>query len=199
VKLTSNGSLIVNSPTTCFFCLLVFFLIFHSQTGFTQSRAGVGVRFGLNKPLAAAYKLGESVAFQINIPINRKWGVDPSIGYDVINVEKQIVRPINASYDYIKPQSLKLFRIDLAARYYITPDLFTRVGPFFFVSGGNEDMAGIGIGGTAAIGYQLMLDTCNKLEFTFNTDILEAQSGRGKKPIVGLKIAFAFNLSHKQP
>ncbi|WP_216848978.1 hypothetical protein [Pedobacter sp. L105] len=92
-------------------------------------------------------------------------------------------------------ESLDLAHIDLAVRYYLIPDFFVRLGPTFYTAGGNEDIAGLGIGGTAGLGYQLMLDKRNKFEFVFNTDLIKVERGFGDGliPIASLKIAYAFN------
>jgi hypothetical protein len=101
------------------------------------------------------------------------------------------------SHTFVEAESLNLFHIDLAAKYYITPDLFAKLGPVFYNAGGNKDLVAGGIGGTAAVGYQLMMDNRNKLEFVFNTDLINSRNGRGNGviPIAGLKIAYSFNFS----
>jgi hypothetical protein len=95
----------------------------------------------------------------------------------------------------MEAESLDLLQITLATRYYITPDLFAKLGPVFYLAGGNEDLVAGGIGGTAAVGYQLMLNNRNKMEFVFNTDLINSRNGRGNGiiPIAGLKVAYSFN------
>jgi hypothetical protein len=164
-----------------------------AQDGLSQSRSGLGVRFGINKPYADAYKFGIGAAFQVNIALNRKWGFEPSIGYDRINGDTGTFP--EPSVTFIEAESLDLLQIALATRYYITPDLFAKLGPVFYLAGGNEDLVAGGIGGAAAVGYQLMLNNRNKLEFVFNTDLINSRNGRGNGviPIAGLKVAYSFN------
>ncbi|WP_158798822.1 hypothetical protein [Pedobacter sp. L105] len=65
-----------------FLSFLLFFSLFivDAQRSFAQSRSGLGISFGENKPFAYAYKFGTSVALQGNIAFNSKWGFEPSIG-----------------------------------------------------------------------------------------------------------------------
>jgi hypothetical protein len=189
--------------------LILTFLLLIAQYSFSQSRSSLGVRFGVNKPYADAYKFGTGAAFQVNLAFNKKWGFEVSIGYDRINGDKETIYfpeeliKLNPelypepSQTFIEAESLDLLHIDLATRYYITPDFFAKLGPVIYLAGGNEDLVAGGIGGTAAVGYQLMLDNRNKLEFVFNTDLINSRNGRGNGviPIAGLKVAYSFNLS----
>jgi hypothetical protein len=184
-------------------------LLMIAQNSFSQSHSGLGVRFGINKPYADAYKFGSGAAFQVNFAFNRKWGFELSIGYDRITGDRETIyypeeliksHPElypEASHTFIEAESLDLLHIDLATRYYITPDFFARLGPVFYLAGGNEDVVAGGIGGTAAVGYQLMMGDRNKLEFVFNTDLINSRNGRGNGviPIAGLKVAYSFNFS----
>jgi hypothetical protein len=180
-----------------------------AKTNYSQSRSGLGIRFGINKPYADAYKFGGSAAFQVNIAFNRKWGFEPSIGYDRINGDRETIYYPEEyvklypelypepSHTFLEAESLDLIHLDLATRYYITPDLFVKLGPVLYFAGGNEDIVAGGIGGTAAVGYQLMMDNRNKLEFVFNTDLINSRNGRGNGiiPIAGLKVGYSFNFA----
>jgi len=179
----------------------IFIFIINVQAAVAQSSNAIGFRYGVNKPYSDAYKFGTGGAVQANIAFSKKWGFDISFNYDRIRgdqstffspAEKELITLSEA-------KSLNLFHIDLAARYYIVPDLFVKTGPIIYFAGGNEDLGGLGIGGTAAIGYQLMLDKRNKLEFVFNTDLINVQRniGTGTTPIAGLKVAYAFNFSRR--
>jgi hypothetical protein len=202
----SNVSRLKKSYINYPILIFTFFMLI-AENGFSQARSGVGVRFGINKPYADAYKFGSGAAFQFNSAFDRKWGAELSIGYDKINGDREtLYYPEEAikmhpelyplpSRTFIEAESLNLFHIDLAAKYYITPDLFAKLGPVFYIAGGNEDLVAGGIGGTAAVGYQLMMDNRNKLEFVFNTDLIDSRNGRGNGviPIAGLKVAYSFN------
>lgn len=182
-----------------FTSLLLSFLLFvaDAQQSMAQSISGLGIRVGVNKPFADVYKFGTSIALQSNIAINRKWGFEPSIGYDKVNGKNSYFNSSEGPIFIREAESLDLIHLDLAVRYYIIPDFFVRLGPTLYTAGGNEDIAGLGIGGTAAFGYQLMLDKRNKLEFVFNTDLIKIERGFGDGliPIAGLKVAYAFNFS----
>jgi len=194
---------------TTYPALIFTFFLMIAQNGFSQSRSGLGVRFGINKPYADAYQFGRGAAFQVNFAFNRKWGFELAIGYDRINGDSETIyypeeliksEPElypEPSYTFIEAESLDLLHIDLATRYYITPYLFAKLGPVIYFAGGNEDVVAGGIGGTAAVGYQLMMDSRNKLEFVFNTDLINSRNGRGNGviPIAGLKVAYSFNFS----
>jgi hypothetical protein len=177
--------------------VFIFLLIANVRVGVAQSRSAIGFRYGVNKPYADVYKFGTGGALQVNLAFNRKWGFDASFNYDKINGDHSTYyspvegRPIV----FREAESLNMFHIDLAARYYIIPNFFAKLGPILYFASGNEDLAGLGVGGTAAIGYQLMLDKRNKLEFVFNTDLINVQNGVGITPIAGLKVAYAFNFS----
>jgi hypothetical protein len=165
-----------------------------AQHAFSQSRSGLGVRYGINKPYADSYKFGSGAAFQINIAINNKWGLEPAIAYDRVNGDRETIYSPDGPYVFMEAETLDLLHLDLTARYYIFPELFVRLGPMLYVAGGNEDLSGMGIGGTAAVGYQLMLDSRNKLEFVLNTDLINVPyGGDGITPIAGLKVAYFFH------
>lgn len=192
--------------TTLLLTLLSLLLV---QTSFSQSRSSIGLRAGINKPYADAYKFGGGAALQINIALNEKWALEPSIAYDRINGDRETyfypkesieLHPElypEPSITFIEAESLDLLHFDLVAKYYITPNFFAKLGPMLYLGGGNEDLAAGGIGGTAALGYQLKLDHRNKLEFVFNTDLIDSNNGRGNGviPIAGIKVAYAFNFS----
>jgi hypothetical protein len=177
--------------------LFAFLLMMIAQNAYSQSRSGLGLRFGINKPYADAYKFGYGAALQVNIALNQKWGFEPAVAYDKINGDTETVYLLEP-YTFIEAESLDLIHIDLATRYYITPNLFARLGPVIYFASGNEHLVASGIGGTAAVGYQWMIDKRNKLEFVFNTDLINSRNGRGNGviPIAGLKVAYSFNFSN---
>lgn len=183
-----------------FSSLILFFLlsVIDGQRSKAQSMSGLGIRFGLNKTFADAYKFGTSVALQGNIAINRKWGFEPSVGYDRVNGKSSYFSSPEGLIFISEAESLDLLHLDLAMRYYVIPSFFVKLGPTLYTATGNEDIAGVGIVGTAALGYQLMLDKRNKLEFVFNTDLIKVERGFGDGliPIAGLKVVYAFNFSN---
>ena len=195
----SNSKILKSHITRAILCGLSFFLLFFldAQPSLAQSISSLGIRLGVNKPFADAYKFGTSVALQGNIAINRKWAFEPSIGYDKVHGKSTYFNSSEGPILIRNAESLDLIHLDLAVRYYIFPDFFVRLGPTLFTAGGNEDIAGLGIGGTAGFGYQLMLDKRNKLEFVLNTDLIKIERGFGDGlvPIAGFKVAYAFNFS----
>jgi hypothetical protein len=208
----NNLPALKNPRLPCSTLLLTFLSLLLTQTSFSQSRSNIGFRAGINKPYADAYKFGGGAALQINIALSEKWGIEPSIAYDKINGDRETYFYPKESIElypelypepsvtFIEAESLNLLHFDLTAKYYISPNLFARLGPILYLAGGNEDLSAGGVGGTAAVGYQLKLDVRNKIEFVFNTDLINSGNGRGNGviPIAGIKVAYAFNFS-KQP
>jgi hypothetical protein len=62
----SNISRLKKSYTIYPILIFTFFMLI-TENGFTQASSGVGVRFGINKPYADAYKFGSGAAFQVNL------------------------------------------------------------------------------------------------------------------------------------
>jgi len=170
-------------------------LLISVQQSYAQARSSIGIRYGVNKPFADTYKFGGGIGLQGTIAIGNKWAIEPSVAYDQINNKRDKLY-LPAPYVYFNNvSSLDLVTVTFAARYYIIPSLYAKLGPTFYAAGGNEDLAGLGIGGNAGVGYQLMLDNRNKFEFSFNTDLInvERSVGNGATPIASIRIAYAFN------
>ncbi|MGY0037730.1 hypothetical protein [Pedobacter sp. NJ-S-72] len=136
-------------------------MITNMQPGVAQSRNAIGFRYGVNKPYADAYKFGTGGAVQLNLAFNKKWGFDASFNFDRINGDQStFYSPVEGGLITLnEAKSWDLFHLDLAARYYIIPNFFAKLGPTLYYAGGNNDLGGLGIGGTAALGYQLILET----------------------------------------
>lgn len=56
-----------------FFCVL---------SGYSQSKSGVGLRFGINKPLSSDYAVRGTGALQGNFAFGPKWGIEITSGYE---------------------------------------------------------------------------------------------------------------------
>ncbi|KIO75548.1 hypothetical protein TH53_20085 [Pedobacter lusitanus] len=198
MKNTYKSSYFTLNIILVFNLLLILLLITNVQVSIAQSRSAIGFRFGVNKPYADSYKFGVGGGVQANLAINRKWGFEGSINYDRINGDQSVFySPVEQeNISLTEAKSLDLVHLDLAMRYYIIPNFFAKLGPVLYFAGGNDDLSGMGIGGTAALGYQLMLDKRNKLEFVFNTDLINVRNGgNGITPIAGVRVAYAFNFS----
>ena len=167
------------------------------QKSYAQARSSVGLNLMVNKPFADSYRFGTGFALQGTIALGSNWAIAPEVGYDKVNRSKAVYNsPVDGPISlYGNVSSLDLFTFDLAARYYILPSLYAKLGPMLYAAGGNEDLAGLGIGGTAGLGYQLLLDKRNKLEFSLNTDLINVTRsvGNGATPIAGIRIGYAFN------
>lgn len=170
-------------------------LLLSVQQSYAQARSSIGIRYGVNKPFADTYKFGGGLGLQGTIAIGDKWAIEPSVAYDKINKKAdKLYLPAPYVY-YYNVSSIDLVTIDLATRYYIIPNLYAKLGPTLYAASGNEDLINLSIGGNAGVGYQLMLDNRNKLEFTFNTDLIDVGRvvGNGLTPIASIRVAYAFN------
>ena len=170
-------------------------LLISVQQSYAQARSSIGIRYGVNKPFADTYKFGGGLGLQGTIAIGDKWAIEPSVAYDKINSNREVWITPTETFYFNNVSSLDLLTINFAARYYIIPSLYTKLGPTLYAAGGNEDLAGLGIGGNAGVGYQLMLDNRNKFEFSFNTELINVERGvgNGATPIASIRVAYAFN------
>lgn len=170
-------------------------LMLTAQHSLAQARSSIGIRYGVNKPFADSYKFGSGVGLQGTVALGDKWAIEPSVAYDRINNKRSVWITPTETFYFNNVSSLDLVTVGFAARYYIIPSLYAKLGPTFYGAGGNEDLAGLGIGGNAGVGYQLKLDSRNKFEFSFNTDLINVErgSGNGVTPIASVRIAYAFN------
>jgi hypothetical protein len=174
--------------------LLICSLIFSGiNTTYSQSRSGIGIAFGVNKPFSDDYSFGGGFQFLGNIAVGNKWAVVPDLGYDRLNSKGRIFYdPKNLNNKKIS--SVDLFHLGISGKYNFNKKWFATAGAMLFAGGGNEDIAGAGIGGTAAAGYNLDLDNHSTLALSFNTSIVNIESsGNGVTPFAALKVAYIFN------
>src|ERR1700743_671407 len=156
--------------------LITGFLLICISAAYSQSQSGIGIAYGVNKPFNNDYNLGSGFQLFGNIAAGNKWAIVPDLGYDRINSK------LRTYYDpkYLgtrRISNLDLFHLGVSGKYYFSKQWFARAGATLFAAGGNEDIAGAGIGGSAAAGYTLPLDAHNNLELALSTDVITVDSG----------------------
>lgn len=174
--------------------VLIFALSFGViQLAHSQSKSGIGAAYGLNKPFSSDY--GTAGSFQIfgNIAVSSKWAIVPNVGYDKLNSNQRVVYDASG-FATKRISNVDMLHLGVSGKYCFNDQWFAKAGATLYAAGGNEDLAGAGIGGSAAAGYNLNLDEHNNLELSINTDVVSIQSGgNGVTPMVGFKVAYAFN------
>ena len=173
--------------------LSILYLILFTTKTFSQVRSGVSVGYGWNKPFSSDYNSGWGVNTNANIAIGNKWSINPVFGYDRLNSK---LRTVYDQYGFAvkRISSIGMVYTGVSGKYYFTDQWFARAGATLFAAGGNEDLSGLGIGGTTAAGYNLNLDSHSTLEFSLTADVVNIEySGNGVTPIAGLKVAYVFN------
>jgi hypothetical protein len=163
------------------------------QVGYSQSRSGIGLAYGINKPLSNDYNTGSGFQFLGKIAIGNSWAIIPDLGYDRLNSKGRVFYD-PANFNNKRIGSVDLFHLGLSGRYFFNKQWFANAGAIVYAGGGNEDIANAGIGGSAAAGYNLNLDEHSSLELSLNTSIINIQySDNNVTPIIGLKVAYVFN------
>jgi hypothetical protein len=174
--------------------LLITTLLSSGINAYSQSRSNIGFGYGINKPYSGDYKTGKGLQLQGNITITGKWSLSPSLGYDRLVAKRQIIN--NSPYYYsTRVDNIDLTCLGVSARYSLNSNWFAKAGPVFYIAGGNEDIANLGFGGSAAVGYNLNFTPHSTLELSLSTEIVNIppQAGNGTTAIAGLKIAYVFN------
>jgi hypothetical protein len=175
--------------------ILTAILIAFVIPSYSQSRSGIGIAYGVNKPFSNDYNFGSGFQFLGNVAIGNKWAITPDLGYDRLNSKGRIYYdPHYLGNRHIS--DLDLFHLGISGKYYFNEQWFAKAGATLYAAGGNEDIAGAGIGGSATAGYILNLDEHNNLELSFSTDVIKADSN-GTVPFAGLKVAYVFNFKRK--
>lgn len=158
-----------------------------------QSKSGIGVAYGINKPFSGDYTTGGSFQIFGNIALSNKWAIVPNVGYDRLNSNHRVVYDATG-FAVKRISSIDMVHLGASGKYCFNNQWFAKAGATIYAAGGNEDLAGLGIGGSAAAGYNLNLDEHNNLELSINTDVVDIQSGgNGITPMAGLKVAYVFN------
>ena len=174
--------------------LILLSVIFAGPKVYSQARTSVAIGYMFNKPFSSDYSVDGGISFVGNIAIAKKWIIAPEVAYDKLDGNNE--RFFNSDgFATRSIQNIDLFHLGVCARYQFNPTLFVKAGPILFAGGGNEDIAGAGIGGTSAVGYNLNLDQHNTLEFSVNLTVvsIDDAAGNGVTPFAGLRIAYAFN------
>jgi hypothetical protein len=174
---------------------LFFVLVTAGTKAFSQSATGIGLGYGASKPFSNDYNFGSGFQLFGNLAITNKWEIVPNLGYESIDSKGRVY--VVDPYYTKRISDIDLFYIGVSAKYNFNRRFFAKLGPTFYVAGGNEDIAAAGIGGTAAGGYNLDLDEHSTLELSLYTTIINIDSGgNGITPIAGFKIAYVFNFAH---
>lgn len=174
--------------------LLITALLSSGIKSYSQSRSSIGFGYGINKPYSGDYKVGKGFQLQGNITISGHWAISPSLGYNRLLSKRQII--YNQPYYYNnRIDNIDLMCLGALASYSFNNEWFAKAGPIFYVAGGNEDIANLGFGGSAAVGYNLNFTPHSTLELSLSTRIINIppQTGNGTTAIAGLKVAYVFN------
>lgn len=170
---------------------LILILVVLSVSASAQSRSSIGFGAGVNKTFAAGYKFGYGYNLQGNIRLNDKWGIVPALGYERLNGEK-ISRA--KGFTPYTDGNISIIYLGVNGKYYLSKPVFVRAGTMLYLGGGNEDLVIAGLGGNFALGYDIMVDEGNNLEFTLRADVISLRANTIKPaPVVGLRVAYNFN------
>jgi len=131
---------------------LAFLLVVYSSKIFGQARSSISFGYGVNKPFSYQYNSGNGFKIQGDIALTDKVAISPALSYEGLNSARHIY-PNTSYYDRVDDVTLTL--IGASGSYYFTRRLFASLGPALYVAGGNEDIVGLGIGGTFAAGYNM--------------------------------------------
>jgi len=174
--------------------LLIAALLSSGIKAYSQSRSSVGFGYGINKPYSGDYKFAKSFQLQGNIAVAEKWAVSPAIGYDRLLSNNRIIYS-SPNFHSLPIGNSDLMYLGASARYSLNKEWFAKAGPIFYVIGGNEDVANVGIGGSGCVGYNLNFTDHSTLALSLSTEIVNipAPTGNGITPVAGLKIAYVFN------
>ena len=173
--------------------LLIIPLIFLSVKSHSQARSGIGFAYGPNKPFSNDYNWGSGFQMLGNIALGDKWAIVPNFGYDRLNSKNRIYYD-PANFNYRRAFNIDLFYLGAMGKYCFNKYVFAKAGPILYAGGGNEDIAALGIGGTASGGVNLILDRHSTIEASLYTTVINIESsGNGITPVAGLKFAYVFN------
>jgi hypothetical protein len=173
--------------------LISSFILLCIKTTYAQSRSGIGIDYGANKPLSSDYNFGSGIQLFGDVAIGSKWAITPDMGYDRLNSTGRIYYDAK-NLNNRRIGSVDLFHLGLSGKYCFSREWFAKAGAMLYAGSGNEDIAGAGISGMGTVGYNLELDEHSNFELSFNTTFVDIQSGdNGVTPIAGLKVAYLFD------
>lgn len=173
--------------------LILGFTVFFVKATYSQSRSSISFAYGVNKPYSGDYNFGSGFNFQGDIAFGDKWAVSSTVGYEHLLSKHRVI------YDPSGFAIKRISNIDLiytgpSLKYCFNRTLYAKLGAMAYAAGGNEDLSGLGIGGSAEVGGNLDLDAHNSLRLSLGTDVIDLQSaGNGITPVASLKLAYAFN------
>jgi hypothetical protein len=175
--------------------IILFSLVITSSRVFSQSATGIGFGYGASRPFSNDYNFGSGFQLFGNLAIADKWEIVPNLGYESIDSKGRVY--VVDPYYTKRISNIDLFYIGGSAKYNFNRQFFAKLGPTFYVAGGNEDIAAIGIGGTAAGGYNWDMDEHSTFELSVYTTVINIDSGgNGITPVAGFKVAYVFNFAH---
>lgn len=175
--------------------LLITILLSSGINAYSQSRSNIGFGYGINKPYSGDYNTGKGFQLQGNITVSGSWSISPSLGYDRLLSKRQLLINNPPYYYSNRIDNIDLTCLGVLARYSLNNNWFAKAGPIFYIAGGNEDIANLGFGGSAAVGYNLNFTPHSTFELSLSTGIVNIppQAGNGTTAIAELKIAYVFN------
>ena len=170
--------------------LIPFILISIGVAAVGQSRSNLGIGFDLNKPYSSEYGVGYGYKLEGSIAIGNKWAISPALGEDFLK---------SKTADGLGPGlriigNAELLHLGLSIKYCFTKQWFIKAGALFYAGLGNDNLENMGVGYSAAIGYNLDLDPYNTFEFSLGTHVVNIKpDGIGTTAIAGLRIAYLVN------
>ncbi|MES2278882.1 MAG: hypothetical protein V4592_22815 [Bacteroidota bacterium] len=177
--------------------IFIIAFIFSINKTYSQSRSSIGFGYGINKPFSDEYNTGRGGKLQGAIAIGNKWAVLPALAYEGLS-SKHRVLPGEYSY-YNQVNNVDLVYLGASARYSFTNEWFAKAGPIIYAAGGNEDLVGLGIGGSAGIGYNLEMSSHSTLELSLGTEVIDLRDNHtGTTPLAAFKVAYVFNFKRLQ-
>ncbi|CAM3696413.1 hypothetical protein MUGA111182_03645 [Mucilaginibacter galii] len=143
------------------------------------ARTSIGIGAGINRPFKSGYGLGRDRVLQANIRLNNNLALMPLLGWETIAGGKNINDRSGFDAGFL----------NLAAKYFVSKNVFTYAGPSVYVGG--SDGGVVGLGGSAGAGYNWNLDDYSSLEFSLRADALPTHLQAGT--LIGLRVAYQFN------
>jgi len=159
--------------------LSLIFSVFFLNDVLAQARNSVGIGAGINLPAESGSRVGRDRVIQANIFAHKRFAIMPTLGIE------DIKRDLRSDFS--------IGFLNIAAKYYVSTNVFVYAGPSVYVGG--YDGGVIGLGGTAGVGYEWAFDKYSSVEFSTRADLLPSYFNIN--PLVGLRVAYKFNFSKK--
>jgi len=165
--------------TPYFFFVLLLALIVSNCVYSQPARTSIGIGAGINQPFKSGYGIGRDRVLQANIHLNYKLALMPLLGWETIAGGKNLNDRSGFDAGFL----------NLAAKYFLSKNVFAYAGPSVYVGG--NDGGVVGLGGSAGAGYNWNMDDYSSIEFSLRTDALPTHLQAGT--LIGLRVAYQFN------